>query len=50
MRIWLYNRSVKDTTIAEEAKEVKDSVVGAAKGMVNDPEGTAKKAGGINVK
>ncbi|KAI9716775.1 MAG: hypothetical protein M1812_005115 [Candelaria pacifica] len=50
MRIWQYNRSVKDTTLSQDANEVKDSVVSTAKDLVNDPKGVAKEAGGLNVK
>ncbi|KAI9795307.1 MAG: hypothetical protein M1835_006022 [Candelina submexicana] len=50
MRIWLYNRSVKDTPISQEVKEVKDSIVGTTKDLVNDPKGVTKEVTGLNVK
>ncbi|KAI9697448.1 MAG: hypothetical protein M1836_004726 [Candelina mexicana] len=50
MRIWLYNRSVKDTPISQEVKEVKGSIVGTTKNLVNDPKGVAKEVTGLNVK
>ncbi|MCJ1368692.1 Mitochondrial pyruvate carrier 2 [Acarospora aff. strigata] len=43
-RILLYRRGLKDTTIAQEAKEnLKDASL-TAKGIAEDPQGAAKKA------
>lgn len=49
-RIFFYNRSIKDTTISQELVQAKDSAVDTAKEVVDNPDGVAKNASGLNVK
>lgn len=43
-RILLYQRSLKDTTVAEEAKQDMKDASATAKGIAEDPQTAARKA------